>query len=205
MWLAECQPCDEEKKSKRKFQKGADHNLDQARGAIRLWKRHVIAGRNAWHRFWLPWEQCPRAVVLSVVKTGAETLSLPTGNGFVEIHADWAKQQGVALCATVPQFLVDGLASMGGSTLDLLIMLNYLRHDGVVPEQRVIAILRDYRERCYRLGNGLKLAEHGLSEVDERSGALFSVVFLTLTQTRHRPTRNEGRGCSDGFNRECRG
>ncbi len=73
MYLAECQPDENDERSKQRFKKGMDHNLGQAGTAVRLRKNRPLAGRNAWHRFWPPWEEGRRIVVLSVVKTGSET------------------------------------------------------------------------------------------------------------------------------------
>ena len=117
MYLRENQACDEQETSRGRFKKGADHNLGQASGSIRLWKNHAITGKNAWHRFWLPWKQGNRVVVLSVVKTGAETLATPAGNGFVEIHADWAKRYGIALSRQYPSSLLIGSQALADQFL----------------------------------------------------------------------------------------
>ncbi len=69
---------------------------------------------------------------------------------------------------------------------------NYPRFAGPVPEEQVVKIMREYEAGCNNLSNGVKLADCRLSEPDEQSVATHVVTFLTLTQTRHRPTRMRG-------------
>ena len=134
----------------KRFLKGGPlHNLKQA-PVHRFDYGSVTQSRAGTHGivFGCPWEQGARVVVLSVVKTGTRKRfwRRQSGDGFVEIHAEWAKQQGVSpLRDRFRSFSVDWLATMGGSALDLLIILNYLRYAGAVPEEQVVKILREYR------------------------------------------------------------
>jgi hypothetical protein len=107
---------DEENKSK--FVSCIEHNLRQARGALRRWQRSKITGRNPWHHFHLPRIPDNRIIILSVVDVGEGKTSWEPGQGFVEIHTDWAREQKVHLCATVPQSFLGNLAAIGGSALD---------------------------------------------------------------------------------------
>jgi hypothetical protein len=83
---------------------------------------------------------------------------------------------------------------MGGSTLDLLVILTALRafNKPVILEEEAMEILRGYREYCLAMSEELKLEDYGLSELDEHGIALSAVSTLTLAQTRHRPTRMRG-------------
>src|SRR5579862_580556 len=56
MYLQQHQMHDNGEKNKKKYQDGIDHNLRQAGGALKAWKRHLISGKNEWHRFSLPWK-----------------------------------------------------------------------------------------------------------------------------------------------------
>jgi hypothetical protein len=122
-------------------------------------------------------------------------MSHPTGNGFVEIYGDWAEQRDIALCATVPQSFIDYLAGIGGSTLDLLIVLTALRAlnmQTIILEDQAMEALRHYRQASFTVSERLNLKAFTLPDLDERSIAAFAVTVLTLSQTRHRPTRSRG-------------
>jgi hypothetical protein len=198
MKLKESKVYEKEEKNERTFETDAEDNLGQAHGRLEDWKTRPIEGRNEWHRFWLSRNPDTRVIVLSIVKTGRETFSKSIGNSFIEIHPEWAKERGVCLCATVPQFVIDHLAGMGGSTLDLLgilkgISLGWdLRHENVIHEGMVHKILRQYYETSIRMRENLNLATYALPASDNQLIAESAVVGLNLSQIRHQPTAKRG-------------
>ncbi len=187
-----------EEKNRSTFANDAVGNLEQAVGSLRIWRERPLEGSNGWYTFRVPWEKDTRVVVLSIVKTGHESFSKTIGNTFVEINEEWADAQGIALCATVPQFFIEHLAGMGGSTLDLLLILCNIRRahslggERIIHEDRSIEILCRYREDALRARDDLNLVDHGLLPFDASLNAETDVITLTLAQLRHRPTKTRG-------------
>jgi hypothetical protein len=192
MWLTQSKIYGNEYDDQGAFAEDMSHNLGQARKSLALWKRYPICGKNDWQRFYLPRKKDTRIVVLSFVKSGDGNFSVPAPHGCVEIHTNWAQEQGVVLCATIAQAFLERLAAMGGSILDLIVLLADFRTERIIPEPRAIEILNNYRIDCIRMSEELKPEEYGHPGFNELSVANLAVLSLTLAQIRHRPTQVRG-------------
>jgi hypothetical protein len=200
-WLNHLTSKDTVEKNRDRFKDGIKHNLTQARTSLRTWKGNPrgghpppmpITGKNPWHRFWLPRKVATRIVVLSIVEVGEGRLSFDPGDGFLQIHTDWAQEQGVRLCATVPQSFIGRLAGLGGSILDLLILLESvkaLHGDEAITEPHALRLLAEYGNVCFQDCQKVIQQAMGPIALNERAIANSISIGVALDHTRHRPTR----------------
>jgi hypothetical protein len=172
------------------FQKNIRHNTREAQSSARLWKRMPITGTNDYHRFWLERKSATRVVVLSIIKTGHSRLSVDNDDHtFIEVDTVFAEKIGVRLFATIPQSIIEQLATSGGSCLDLLLFLKDLRGKGRISVADGRSMMAHYVEQCRRESESLK--PESLPEFADFNtlAATITVAALAVDHTRHRPTR----------------
>jgi hypothetical protein len=103
----------------RKSIEAEESNFAQARRWLSDWRSgQRLRGINSYQSFNLSYNQCRHVVVLSVIETGAS---------FALMHDDLATKYGVAICATIPITLIEKLAQVHGSMVDMVNMLDALR------------------------------------------------------------------------------
>lgn len=135
------------------------HNLDQAKGALRLWRRgYPIEGHNSHAAFSIAHDAAEP--IQTVVLSFAEVV-----NPIAQYHGDAARDLGVSMCATVPISAMDHLAHMGASVIDLLAFLIHLsERNGPWTEEEVSAELSVYARNMWRRSGAADLWPHGADD-----------------------------------------
>ena len=104
--------------SRRSADDAIKHNLNQAKGWLKEWKNgRRLTGSNRWRGFSIKYGQALYVIVLSIIKH----------HGVAVFYEEKAKELGVTCCATLPQSAIQFLTAMGGSSLDLMLVLKGLR------------------------------------------------------------------------------
>lgn len=141
------------------FPKARRHNLNQAAGGFKRWKRGdtPLAGSNQSLSFALDYDPRLTVVVLSVVDCK---------DAMVEFHPDKAAKLGVTLCATVPLKVLSWLSHRHGSFFDLLSFFWSVRRHAPLPEAHALKWVLRYTAQCLELSGAAKLWPRG--HFDER-------------------------------------
>jgi hypothetical protein len=186
MWMTGSKNYADAEKNKKTFADDQRHNFDQAKKWMKYWKRKELTGENVYQRIWIPFKDCVRVAILSIVKSGSGIFSTGIGQSFAEVRVDFAAQLGVKRYAAVPQSFMELLMARGGSVLDLFTLLREFRDLGAIPEKRAIEMLNEYFAHCLQEVNELKPENYGL-EPSNSLVANLAVVALNLAKLRHRP------------------
>lgn len=120
------------------------HNLKQAHRWLKQWKKgHNLSGNNGFQTFSLSYDSKCHVVILSIIKCK---------DAVAEFHDEKAVKLGVRACVTLPQSAIEDIVTGGGTTLDILNVLDYLRErrgTGPIPEKDVLDITFGYgRAAC---------------------------------------------------------
>lgn len=175
MYMTESQGFGTAEENRKRFKKAEGHNLSQAKGWMRHWKHQSLKGKNAFRSFSIDYARAANVIILSVVKTGRALL---------KVHAELSKTLGVKYCATIPQSVLEHLVVLGGSPLDLIVVLERFRGLGEITEVRAHEELRAYRDECWQVAKR-ELEEGGLSPVpDHVMATQISLIVLALTKIR---------------------
>jgi hypothetical protein len=125
-------------------QKQTKHNLSQAKKWMRTWKSGInLQGHNGFRTFCLTYDNKTHIIVISVVQCH---------DAVAVFHDQEADKMGVLCCVTLPQVAFELLAHAGGTVLDILILLDMMRHRwkaSPVPEQDVLDMIKRYLQWHY--------------------------------------------------------
>jgi hypothetical protein len=139
MYMTEKKVYPDKTKRDRIRKEAIDHNLGQAKKWLKKWKGgQDLLGANGYHTFCIKYDPACHVIVLSIIQCGDPVALL---------HDDEAKKLGLACCATLPQSAILGLATVGGTSLDLLALIDEIRKfskGAAVPEETVSAIIASY-------------------------------------------------------------
>lgn len=169
-------------KNIRARQKAINHNLAQAKRWIRAWKNgKYLMGTNGFHTFCLKYDPNCYLIVLSIIHCG---------NPVAIFHEEEANKLGVFCCATLPQSAIQALASVGGTSLDLLAIIDEVRKHSkgnVLSEAMVSAIIASYARACWDSSN---LGEFWPNyQVDDR---FHEASYAILTARRRKALEGSG-------------
>lgn len=114
-----------------------EHNFRQAQKALRFWRdlKKDLRGSNEFNTFAISACDVAHVVILSIAQSAASTCSY---------DADRAKRLSVSACASIPQSILELIAEVGASALDLLAFILSLEGKAEMSEADGLA----YAKRC---------------------------------------------------------
>lgn len=144
MYMTERKDYPSKEKRDRVRQKAIEHNLGQANRWLKAWRGgKPLQGSNGYSTFYINHDPNYHVIVLSIIQCG---------DPVAFIHDEAAKKFGVTCCATLPQSAVQALAGVGGTSLDLLALVDEVRKHAkgnALPEDMVSAIICSYARACW--------------------------------------------------------
>jgi hypothetical protein len=135
------------------FESLALGNIDQARGWLRAWRAGWadLCGENGYSTYRIPYGRHKHTIVLSLVDCDAV---------HVEAHGASAKDLNVTACITIPLSVLAAVTRMGGSLLDLLLIIQDLRDMGsAVSEEEAVRRVNTYGEAAWEEPGGANLPD----------------------------------------------
>ena len=143
MYMAGAKRTKCENRNKIKRNKAINHNLKQAEGWLKEWRKgRLLEGRNGYSSYTIKYNDYKHIVVLSIIDIA---------NGIASYHIDAEKKLSVTMCATLPQSSIEELAKSGATAIDLIILLSRLKSiKGEVKQSDLIKCLQVDREKIIK-------------------------------------------------------
>ena len=121
-----------------------EHNLRQAKGAIRRWKNgRVLVGSNDHGPFEIPYDNAIKVAVLSVIDCHV---------GIARLHADKAAEWKIDLCATLPHSAMERLVKSRCSVVDIVGICKCLPPE-TISEKELCKYVDQYIGTCQTKAN----------------------------------------------------
>jgi hypothetical protein len=152
------------------------HNLKQLAGWMRHWRLgHPLTGSNNHSSYSIQYNDSLNVVALSVIDCD---------DAEARFHEDVAHKLRIVLSATLPQSLFVGLATIMGSTLDLMFMLESLKERGrPASEEDGLAWLRAYRMDAVELSGAARFWPGGV--LDARFWEIAQHIIASRSPAAH--------------------
>ena len=119
MYMAHSSPSNIPSKDTKKRNKAILHNLNQAKGWLREWRKgRALVGTNEFTSFSINHDTYKHIVVISIT-SGSDPIAC--------YHHAETKDMSISMCATLPQPTIEALANTGAAAIDLLTLVSALR------------------------------------------------------------------------------
>lgn len=136
MYMARAEPTENEDRNIKKRNKAIHHNLKQAKGWLREWRKgRPLIGENKYISYSFSYDEYKHIIIVSVI-AGADPVAC--------YHHPEELELSVSMCATLPQVAIEEFVKTGATAVDFITLISGLRTvSGYVKQDKFLEYLKN--------------------------------------------------------------